>query len=221
MATSGTGRKTGEAGSPESERRGWPTRDILRTLAIIAGFYITIQLLWVGQSIVLLTFLGVLFGIALTAGVDWLERRRVPRGVGAVLILLTFLGILAGIGAATAPSITGQLRELRTQLPEAIGQIQRWVRDRQEGVTQVLEEVDAAPEGDKQGAQDTAGSKVEQGGEKEPSIGQSVAEQVGGVTKHAFGFFSSTLAALGGPRPTRPDSCISFLMKPGRERVRC
>jgi predicted PurR-regulated permease PerM len=218
MASSGTGQKAQTAGSPEGERRGWPTRDILRTLAIIAGFYVTFQLLWVGQSIVLLTFLGVLFGIALTAGVDWLERRRVPRGIGAVLIVAALLGILVGIGAATAPSITGQLRELKTQLPQAIGKIQRWVKQRQQGVSQVLEQVapEAVPEGDKRGAQDTAGgpdgkgaaagegepagqpSQAEQGGKKTPSLGQSVAEQAGGVARRVFGFFSSTLAALGG-----------------------
>jgi predicted PurR-regulated permease PerM len=217
MASSGTGRKT-PAGSSEGERRGWPTRDILRTLAIIAGFYITLQLLWLGQSMVLLTFLGVLFGIALTAGVDWLERRRVPRAIGAVLIVVAFVGILVGIGAATAPSITGQLRELKTQLPKAIGQIQRWVKERQEGVSEVLEQV--APEaglgGDQQGAQDTSGGRngqgaaagkpeagrqegqAEQGAERTPSVGQSVAEQVGGLTPRVFGLFSSTLAALGG-----------------------
>jgi predicted PurR-regulated permease PerM len=200
-----------------SERRGWPTRDILRTLAIIAGFYIALQLLWVGQTIVLLTFLGVLFGIALTAGVDWLQKRRVPRGVGAVLIVLGFLGVLVGIGAATAPSITGQLRELRTQLPEAIGKIQRWVKERQDGVSQVLEQVspDAAPQGPRQGAQDTAQSagkppgaaeQEPESGEgeekrpeaKTPSLGQTAAEQIGGVARHLFGFFSSTLAVLGG-----------------------
>jgi predicted PurR-regulated permease PerM len=216
MTSSGTGRKAQGSGSPGGERRGWPSRDILRTLAIIAGFYITLQLLWVGQSIVLLTFLGVLFGIALTAGVDWLERRRVPRGIGAVLIVLAFLGILVGIGAATAPSITGQLRELKTQLPQAIGQIQRWVKERREGVSQVLEQVapDAVSDGDGQGAPDTTGGqdgkragadekgRAPQQGQgdqgAEPSLGQSVTEQIGGVTRHLFGFFSSTLAALGG-----------------------
>ncbi len=196
---------------------GWKTRDILRTLAIIAGFYITLQVLWVGRSIVLLTFLGVLFGVALTAGVDWLERRRVPRGAGAVLIVLAFLGILVGIGAATAPSITGQLRELKTQLPEAIGKIQRWVRERQEGVNQVLEQVapDAVPESRGQKAQDSVGDAprkdaaageperagqqepTESGAQKPPSVGQGLAEQVGGVARHLFGFFSSTLSVLG------------------------
>jgi predicted PurR-regulated permease PerM len=218
MTSSGAGRKTQRSGSPGGEQRGWPTRDILRTLAIIAGFYITLQLLWVGQSIVLLTFLGVLFGIALTAGVDWLERRRVPRGVGAVLIVLAFLSVLVGIGAATAPSITGQLRELKTQLPQAIRQIQQWVKERQEGVSQVLEQVapDAVAAGDGQRAQDTTGAEAgqraeageggparregqaDQGAEKAPSLGQNVAEQIGGVARHLFGFFSSTLAVLGG-----------------------
>src|SRR5688500_18717292 len=137
MASPGSGRKAPPSGSaPEGERRGWPTRDILRTLAIVAGFCLVLQPLWGGRSIVRLTFLGVLFGIALTAGVDWLERRRMPRGIGAVLIVAAFLGILVGLGAATAPSITGQLRELKTQLPKAIGQIQRWVKERQEGVSQ-------------------------------------------------------------------------------------
>jgi predicted PurR-regulated permease PerM len=205
----------------KGEQRGWSSRDILRTLAIIAGFYIALQVLWVGQSVVLLTFLGVLFGIALTAGVDWLERRRVPRSIGAVLIVLAFLGILFGIGAATAPSITSQLRELKTQLPQAIIKIQRWVRERQEGVSQVLEQVSPeAPPSEGGQTQDTAGQRKpgdtagagqrgdtarqqaggqqDEAGGKPASLGQGLVEQIGGIGRHVFGFFSSTLAVLGG-----------------------
>jgi len=221
MASTGAGRRPQPSRSTSGgERRAWPTRDILRILAIIAGFYIALQLLWVGQSVVLLTFLGVLFGIALTAGVDWLERRRVPRGVGAVLIVLGFLGILFGIGAATAPSITSQLRELKTQLPEAITKIQRWVRERQQGVTQVLDDV--APEATTEGgsSQDSAaqgkpgkaagaaeqrdsarqesGGQKDQAGDKPVPLGEGLIGQIGGVGRHVFGFFSSTLAVLGG-----------------------
>jgi predicted PurR-regulated permease PerM len=193
---------------PRNRVVGWRTRDILRTLALIAGFYIAIQLLWVGRSVVLLAFLGVLFGLALTAGVDRLERWRVPRAVGAVLIVVAFLGTLVGIGALTAPSITSQLQELKTQLPEAIGKIQRWVRDRQESVTQVLEQVaperadtgrgaQPTPEQRDQGEQE-AGGEQEDGEKSGVSLGQGLAEQVGGVGRHLFGFFSSTLAVLGG-----------------------
>jgi len=189
----------------ESDRKpGWRTRDILRTLAIIAGFYITLQVLWLGRSIVLLAFLGVLFGVALTAGVNRLERFRIPRGIGAVLIVMAFLGALAGIGALTAPSITGQLRELKTQLPEAIGKIQRWVHERQEGVNQVLEQVapDAAPAGGETPQKETARAGAQdnssQGNEKSPSAGPGLTDQFGGVARSLFGFFSSTLSVLGG-----------------------
>jgi predicted PurR-regulated permease PerM len=205
-------------GQQRDRTGGWRSRDILRTVAIVAGVYIALQLLWVGRSVVLLTFLGILFGLALTSGVNWLERRRVPRGLGAILIVLAFLGALVGIGAATAPSITKQVQELRTQLPEAIGKIQRWVQERQQGVTEVLEKV--APAGTQPGTtQQDRGEQTgkpertpqgdqgeRQGGERQqqetpqagPSLGQGLAEQIGGVGRHLFGFFSSTVAVLAG-----------------------
>ena len=183
-------------------------------MAIVAGFYIALQLLWVGRSVILLTFLGVLFGLALTAGVDRLERRKVRRGFGAILIVLAFIGALAGIGAMAAPSITDQMRELRTQLPEAINKIQGWVRERQAGITQVLNEVtpdsgtasaDSARAGrkaeDDRGQQaDTSGRSQAEDGKQSgaASIGRGLTDQIGGVGRHLFGFFSSTVAVLGG-----------------------
>ena len=183
-------------------------------MAIVAGFYIALQLLWVGRSVILLTFLGVLFGLALTAGVDRLERRKVRRGFGAILIVLAFIGALAGIGALTAPSITNQMRELRTQLPEAVNKIQGWVRERQAGITQVLNEVtpddgtasaDSARAGrnakdDRRQQADTSGKSPAEDGKQggAASIGQGLTDQIGGVGRHLFGFFSSTVAVLGG-----------------------
>jgi predicted PurR-regulated permease PerM len=207
-------------GQPRDSASGWKSRDILRAIAIVAGVYIAFQLLWVGRSVVLLTFLGILFGLALTSGVNWLERRRVPRGLGAILIVLAFLGTLVGIGAVTAPSITKQMRELRTQLPAAIGKIQRWVQERQQGVSEVLEQVAPDAAGTQQGTkQQDTGQQTDkprstgqdkpdrqQPGEGEqqkeaqsgPSLGQGLAEQIGGVGRHLFGFFSSTVAVLAG-----------------------
>jgi predicted PurR-regulated permease PerM len=196
MATGGTGRSAHRPPPTRSEeRRGWSTRDILRTLAIVAAFYITLQLLWIGRSVVLLAFLGVLFGLALTAAVDWLERRRVPRAIAAVLIVLSFLGLLVGIGAATAPSIASQMDELKTQLPQAIQKIQGWISERQQGVTEVLDQV--APAGEQPPDAKESG-QVEETEDKPASLGRSLVEQIGGIGKHVFGIFSSTLAILGG-----------------------
>jgi predicted PurR-regulated permease PerM len=146
--------------------------------------------------------------------VNWLEQRRVPRGLGAILLVLAFLGSLAGVGAATAPSITGQLQELKTQLPQAINKIQSWVRERQEGVSQVLEQVDPNAAGTGKGAEQAPGTQGQKGqaarpeqaeqpgdrgqAEGEEKQGGGLADQLGGVGRFAFGFFSSTLAALAG-----------------------
>ena len=70
---------------------GWPSRDILRAAAIVAAVYVALNLLWVGRSVFLVGFFGILLGIVLSAGVDRLVRFRIPRGVGAGLIVL-FVG---------------------------------------------------------------------------------------------------------------------------------
>src|SRR5918992_1500202 len=98
--------------SPASRPRdsGWRTRDILRAAAVVAAVYVALQLLWVGRSVFLIGFFGVLLGIVLSAGVDRLQRFRVPRGVGAVLIVLVVLASLTGLGVLVAPQISGQLK---------------------------------------------------------------------------------------------------------------
>ena len=57
---------------------GWRTRDILRAAAIVAGVYVALQLLWVGRSVILIGFFGVLLGIVLAAGVDRLNGSGSP-----------------------------------------------------------------------------------------------------------------------------------------------
>ncbi|HEX2220037.1 MAG TPA: AI-2E family transporter [Gemmatimonadales bacterium] len=117
---------------------GWRTRDILRAAALVAGVYVALQLLWVGRSVFLIGFFGVLLGIVLAAGVDWLERYRVPRGVGAVLLVLLIFGALTGLGLLTAPQISRQLGELRQQVPQVIDDVERWVQQRGGGVAEII-----------------------------------------------------------------------------------
>src|SRR6266480_3950268 len=97
-----------------------PTRVIVRILALIFGFYIAIRLVWVAHPVIFLFFLGVLFGLPLAQGADWLEKRRVPRALGVAIILTAFLGLLAGAGGWMAPILRAQSHELQVRLPEAM-----------------------------------------------------------------------------------------------------
>jgi predicted PurR-regulated permease PerM len=115
-----------------------PTRDVVRVLAIIFGFYIMARLLWIAHPVVFLFFLGVLFGLPLAGGADWLEKRRIPRGLGVAIILTAFLGLLTGAGVWMAPILRTQSRQLQQQLPEAMDKIDAWLGHRANGVLGIL-----------------------------------------------------------------------------------
>ncbi len=170
----------------------YSSRDVLRVGAILAGIYVALHLLWVARSIFLLTFLGVLFGLWLSAGVDYLSRWRIPRGVGAVMIVLFILGCLAGLGAFVAPRIGDQVKDLQRQLPGAIRDAGDWVESHYRGVVKIIEQPSA----------DSTSAKPRENGTKETkaaaSLRQSMAEQIAGLGRRFFAVFSSTLAVLAG-----------------------
>src|ERR1700716_2489103 len=103
-----------------------PTRDVVRILGIIFGFYIGIRLLWVAHPVVFLFFLGVMFGLPIAQGADWLEARRIPRGAGVAIILTVFLGLLVGGGVGMAPILRSQSKELQQRLPHALDTLDAW-----------------------------------------------------------------------------------------------
>src|SRR3982750_990827 len=115
-----------------------PTRAIVRAFALIFVFYIGIRLLWIAHPVIFLFFLGVLFGLPLAQGADWLEKRRVPRALGVTVILAAFLGLLTGAGAWMAPILRAQSRKLQQQLPEAMDKIDAWLGHRANGVLGIL-----------------------------------------------------------------------------------
>lgn len=115
-----------------------PTRDVVRLLALIFGFYILVRLLWIAHPVVFLFFLGVLFGLPLAQGADWLQRRGIPRGLGVTIILTAFLGLLTAGGVRMAPILRAQSHELQQQLPQAMDKIDVWLGHRANGVLGIL-----------------------------------------------------------------------------------
>jgi len=114
------------------------TRDIVRILSLIFGFYILVRLLWVAHPVIFLFFLGILFGLPLAQGADWLEKRRIPRPLGVAVILIAFLGLLTGGGLWMSPVLRMQSRELEQRLPEAMDKIDAWLGHRAGGVLGML-----------------------------------------------------------------------------------
>jgi len=113
---------------------GWRTGDVLRAAGAVIGFYLVIRLLWVAQTVFLTAFLGVLFGLAVSAGVDWIRARvRLPRGLIAAVIVLGSAGAIVEFFVLSGPVLATQSRDLRTKLPEAIDKIDSWVQQDQGG----------------------------------------------------------------------------------------
>src|SRR4051794_18990026 len=128
------------AQSPRVDRRkrlrqpGFRSADVLRTAALVIGMYLLVQLVKFAHPLFLTAFLGILFGLAVSAGVDGLERWRLPRGASAALIVLGFFGLLVGFCAWMAPTLHDQGVELRRRLPDAIDRVEAWINARRTGV---------------------------------------------------------------------------------------
>jgi predicted PurR-regulated permease PerM len=123
---------------PSRETIRIPTREVVRILALIFSFYVTVRLLWIAHPVIFLFFLGVLFGLPIAQGADWLGKRRIPRGLGVAIILTVFLGLLIGGGVGMAPILRSQSTELQQRLPEALDKIDAWLGHRANGVLGIL-----------------------------------------------------------------------------------
>jgi len=117
---------------------GWRSRDVVRTAALVIALYLVVRLIWFTNALLLTAFLGVLFGLAVGAGVDKLQRFRIPRGLAAAAIVLAFFGLLVGVGAWITPTLRNQSAVLRVKIPEAVDRIQEWIGKRKAGLLGVV-----------------------------------------------------------------------------------
>lgn len=99
----------------------------LKVAAIAFGVLVALRFLWVAHAIFIVTFLGILLGLSMSRAVDYLERVRIPRAAGAPLVLLTGIGICVAVGAMIGPSLRDQTKELSTELPKAMRQVEQWI----------------------------------------------------------------------------------------------
>lgn len=192
---------------------GWRSRDVLRAALLVMGLYWGLRLLWFANPLILTSFLGILFGLAVSAGVDAMQRRfRIRRGVGAFLIVFGFLAAMGGFFAWSGPSLAAQSEELRTRLPQALDRIDSWLERNADSVLGgILLGGQEQPGGGGGGgtAGDTQAAVVGDSTIGAPSApapaatrGNSlrgrIISQLSGVTRYLFPFLSSTLAVAAG-----------------------
>ena len=201
---------------------------MLRAAGAVIAMYLLIQLLWVAQTVFLTAFLGVLFGLAVSAGVDWVRARvRLPRGLIAAVIVLGSAGAIVEFFVLSGPVLATQSRELRTKLPEAIDKIDSWVQQRQGGFLGTLiggsRSSSTTTVGPQAGVQQTpvpgrpaappprtpapgaggvAGTAGVQGGasvaQQPQTLRERITTQLAGLTRYLFGFLSSTVSVVAG-----------------------
>ena len=191
---------------PTDPSNRWESANILRVVALAFGFYLLLQFVWITKSLLITTALAVIFGLALSGGVDMLVKRvRMRRGIAAVLITLVFFGLLAGLGALLAPTLRDQTRDLKQQLPRALDRFETWLTSSEAELAGAigggLPKTTSSPSA----GQPTAGSNDQQ---RKPTQEQSATQaatgmreqlsrQVGGIVGYLFPFVSGTVAALG------------------------
>lgn len=182
------------------------SNESVRTAVTVVGLAIGALLLWQTRTLVLTVFLGVLFALAVSAGVDRLQRWRVPRGLAAPAIVLLFVGLLAVFGSWIGPTVREQSVELRTKLPEALGKLELWVRARGGGIIATVtglgpDTLAKAPAPNvAPGAPDSAvaGLPPAPPPTAAPSLRDRLLAQLGGVGRFFLPVISSTLAVFAG-----------------------
>jgi predicted PurR-regulated permease PerM len=125
----------------------WGSKDVLRAATLVFALYFGLQLLWEVHPLILTGFIGLLFGLGVARGADYLERIRVPRGIAAGLIVLSTYGALFGVMAIAAPTLEKQFGELRRRLPEALDRVDAWVAANRGSFWEQLVEGSAGGEG--------------------------------------------------------------------------
>lgn len=166
----------------------------LKVTAIVFAVLIGLRFLWIAHAIFIVTILGVLLGLAISKAVDYLERFKIRRGIGAPLTLAVSLGLLVGLGAMVAPSIRDQTQQIAQELPKAMKQIEQKI-----GASQASKALGIAPP-QKPGQQQQQQGQGQQQQQKQQQGGLTaqLGKEIRGATKFLFPIISSVFGAVAG-----------------------
>jgi predicted PurR-regulated permease PerM len=88
-----------------------------------------IWLLSLTQTIVMPVITAAIIASVASPLVGWLNRHRLPRGIGAALVLLLIIALAFGVGLIVLTGIASQADGLSARLQEGASRLEPWARD--------------------------------------------------------------------------------------------
>ncbi len=95
------------------------TMTILKAILIILALYF----LYLVKDILVILFVSLILASALDPWVDWMQKRKIPRGLGIVLIYFILLIIIGSTLYLIIPPIVSQVKELSENFPHYLEKI--------------------------------------------------------------------------------------------------
>lgn len=105
---------------------------------------------WQLRGLLLLVMISIVLACSIAPVVEWAERFRIPRWLGALLTYLTIIGTLVGVILLIGPTVLDQIQLLVRQLPlllrKAATQVEAWALilndNRPDFTSQVFDQLD-------------------------------------------------------------------------------
>ena len=171
--------------------------DLVRAALVVVATLVGLQLLWSARFLVLTAFLGVLFGLAASQAVDWMQARvKVKRSAAAALVVFGSVGTLVLLGFWIGPTLASQSQELRTKLPEAVVKVEAWLETNQPRLLDAIAPPKEVLPGAPAVAPPAVGTPAVAPGSQSRLLG-ALSNQSQSVGNFAFGVLQSTLAVAG------------------------
>lgn len=98
-------------------------------IGIVALGSVSFSALAAMSGLVVPLLIAVVIGTLGVPVVDWLERHRVPRGIGAVVFLVGLVGVLVGSAVLMVNGVIDQSGEISRQVTAGVDTVDSWLED--------------------------------------------------------------------------------------------
>ncbi|MBI3120048.1 MAG: AI-2E family transporter [Candidatus Kerfeldbacteria bacterium] len=78
------------------------------------------------KEVLAVLFVSLVLAAALDPWIDWLERWKIPRGVGVLVVYLIIVSIIVGLGYVLIPAVTNEFATLTKESPQYYQELANW-----------------------------------------------------------------------------------------------